>query len=98
MDPKKLLDKLPRFDKDKPFRYLGRRVVQAMADAATANLLLGQRTAPGRYLVVRLVGRHSERDEWEQQFAESRSALLKEVEREARARDIKLRSTLEVDL
>lgn len=98
MDPKKLLEKLPRFDKDKPFRYLGRRLVQAMAEAATSNMLLGQRSAPGRYLVVRLVQSADERDHWEQQYAESRAALLRELDREAQVRDIKPRSSLELDL
>lgn len=98
MDPKKLLERLPRFDKDKPFRYLGRRLVQAMAEAATSNMLLGQRSAPGRYLVVRLVDSADERDHWEQQYAESRSAILRELEREAQVRDIKPRSSLELDL
>jgi len=98
MDPKKLLEKLPRFDKDKPFRYLGRRLVQAMAEAATSNMLLGQRSAPGRYLVVRLVDSADERDHWEQQYAESRSAILRELEREAQVRDIRPRSALELDL
>lgn len=98
MDPKKLFEKLPRFDKDKPFRYLGRRLVQAMAEAATSNMLLGQRSAPGRYLVVRLVGSTDERDHWEQQYAESRAAILRELEREAQVRDIRPRSSLELDL
>lgn len=98
MDPRKLLERLPRFDRDKPLRYLARRVVQAMADAATANLLLGQRSAPGRYLVLHLVSSASEKDEWEQQFAESRAAIQAEVEREARTRDMKLRSPLEIEL
>ncbi|MFN3651944.1 MAG: PEGA domain-containing protein [Armatimonadota bacterium] len=98
MDPKKLLEKLPRFDRDKPFRFLGRRVVQAMAEAATANLVLGQRTAPGQYLVVRLLPDADTRDTWEQQFAESRPALVQELERESQARDIKPRSALAIDL
>lgn len=98
MDPKKLMERLPRFDKDKPFRYLGRRVVQAMADGATANLVLGQRTAPGRYLVVRVVDGSTEKERWETQWSESRGALVKELEREAAAREIGLRSTLEVEL
>lgn len=98
MDPKKLLDRLPRFDKDRPFRFLARRVVQAMVEAATANLVLGQRTAPGSYLVVRLVESARERDHWEQLFAESRAAILQEIEREAAARDVKTRSTVAVEL
>ncbi|HTE20168.1 MAG TPA: PEGA domain-containing protein [Armatimonadota bacterium] len=98
VDPKKLLEKLPRFDKDKPFRYLGRRVVKVMVEAATANLVLGQRTAPGRYLVVRLVGNVSEKEDWEQQFAESRASILREVEREAATREVQIRSALDLDL
>ena len=98
MDPKKLLERLPRLENTRPFRYLGRRVVQGMVEAATANLLLGKRSAPGRYLVVRLVESDREREEWEQQFAESRAVILKEIQREAGARDIELRGTLELDL
>ena len=98
MDPKKLLDRLPRFDKDKPFRYLGRRAMQAMAEAATANMVIGQRTAPGRFLVVRLVEGENEKEDWDQQFSESRAALLQELERETAARDIRTRSALGLDL
>ncbi|MCC2668605.1 MAG: S-layer-like protein [Armatimonadetes bacterium] len=98
MDPKKLLERIPRFDKDKPFRYLGRRLVQAMAEAATSNMLLGQRSAPGRYLVVRIVETPSERESWEQQYAESRGAIQKELEREAQVREIRLRSALDLEL
>jgi hypothetical protein len=98
MDPKKLLEKIPRLDRDRPFRYLGRRVVQAMAEAATANLVLGQRTAPGRYLVVRLVPDGDQKELWEQQYQESRAAILRELEREAAARDIRTRSAVDVDL
>src|SRR5688500_19502305 len=89
MDPKKLLDRLPRIEaRDKPFRYVGRRVVQAMADAATSNLVLGRRSAPGRYLIVRLVDGAREREHWEQQWSESRATVIRELEREALAREI----------
>lgn len=99
MDPKKLLERLPRLDpRDKPFRYLGRRIVQAMVEAATSNLVLGQRSAPGRYLVVHLAEGAREKEQWEQQWAETRPAILKELERETQVRDIKLRSKLEIDL
>jgi len=98
VDPKKLMERLPKLATDKPFRYLGRRVVQAMAEAATTNLVLGQRTAPGRYLVVRLVETTAERESWEQQYSESRAAVLKEMQRESETRDIKLRSAPELDL
>ena len=98
MDPKKLLDRIPRFDKDKPFRYLGRRLVQAMAEAATSNMLLGQRSAPGRYLVVRIVETAGERESWEQQYAESRGVIVKELEREAQVREIRPRSALDLEL
>ncbi len=99
LDPKKLLDRLPRIEvKDRPFRYLGRRVVQAMAEAATTNLIVGKRSAPGRYLVVRLVESEDEKDLWEQQFTESRPAILRELEREAAAHEIQPRTKLEVDL
>src|SRR5688500_8862642 len=99
MDPKKLFEKLPRIDpRDKPFRYLGRRVVQAMVEAATSNLVLGQRSAPGRYLVVRVADGPRDKEQWEQQWADSRAAVVKELERESQVRDIKPRSTLEIDL
>jgi len=98
LDPKKLIEKLPRLDRDKPFRYLGRRVVQGMAEAARENAYLGRRSAPGRYLVVRLADSDDERERWEQQFAESRAAIVRELEREAAAREIQLRSAPEVEL
>lgn len=99
MDPKKLFEKLPRIDpRDKPFRYLGRRVVQAMVEAATSNLVLGQRSAPGRYLVIRVAEGPRDKEQWEQQWADSRAAVVKELERETQVRDIKPRSTLEIDL
>ena len=98
LDPKKLLNRLEQMRREKPFRYLGRRVVQAMAEAASANLLIGQRTAPGRYFILRLVEHDAEKEEWERQFSESRSTVVRELEREATARDIKLRTAVEVDL
>src|SRR5687767_14356250 len=98
LDPKKLLNRLEQMRREKPFRYLGRRVVQAMAEAASANLLIGQRTAPGRYFIVRLVEHEAEKEEWERQFAESRTTVVRELDREAVARDIKLRSSTEIDL
>lgn len=99
LDPKKLLERLPRIEvNDRPFRYLGRRLVQTLAKSATANLLLGSRSATGRYLVVRLVANEDEKEQWEQQFRESRAAILAEMEREAAAHEIQPRSKLEVDL
>src|SRR5438445_7819897 len=98
LDPKKLLERIPRLESTKPFRYLGRRVVQAMAEAARENAYIGRRSAPGRYLVVRLVEKQEERESWEQQFADSRAAILRELEREASAREIQLRSSPELDL
>jgi hypothetical protein len=98
MDPKKLLEKLDQIRREKPFRYLGRRVVQAMAEAATENPLVGQRSAPGRYLAIRVVQNQGEREQWEQLFGESRAAILRELEREAAAREIRLRSQPELDL
>jgi hypothetical protein len=99
MDPKKLLDRLPRLDpRDKPFRYLGRRIIQAMVEAATSNLVLGQRSAPGRYLVIHLAENARDKEQWEQQWSEARPAILKELERETQVRDIRPRSTLEIDL
>jgi hypothetical protein len=87
-----------RLEKDRPFRFLGRRVLQVLADSATANLVLGRRTAPGRFLVVRVVRTEAEREEWEQQFAESRAAILKELEREVQAREIQTRTPLDLEL
>ena len=81
MDPKRILEKLPRFDRDQPFRYLGRRVVQAMAEGATTNLVIGARSAPGRYLVLRLAGGGADKESWEQQWSESRATILSELER-----------------
>jgi hypothetical protein len=98
IDPKKVLEKLEQVRKEKPFRYLGRRVVQAIAEAASENVLIGQRSAPGKYLAVRLVDAREEKERWEQLFAESRAALLREVEREAAARDVRLRSAAELAL
>ena len=70
MDPKKLLGRLEQIRRDRPFRYLGRRVVRAMAEAATENPLVGQRSAPGRYLVVRLVGSEEEREQARHEVAQ----------------------------
>jgi len=46
--------RMPRLEGTKSLRYLPRRVVQAMADHASANLLIGERTVPGRFVVLRL--------------------------------------------
>jgi len=96
--PMRLLDRLPRPDRDRPFRFLGRRVLQALADSATSNLVLGRRTAPGRFLVLRVVPTEAERERWEQQFAESRVALLAELAREVEAREIRTRTPLDLEL
>ncbi len=98
MNAKKLIDRLEQIRKEKPFRYLGRRVLQTMTETATANLVIGRRTAPGRYLAVRLVEDGAEKSRWEDQFAESRDALLREVEREAAARGVHPKSALELEL
>jgi hypothetical protein len=98
MDPKKLLDRIPRPDRDKPFRNLARRLVQGLTEAVVTNRVAGTRTAPGQYLVIRLVADDSEQEAWELQFADGRSALLKELEREAASREIALRSGLGVTL
>lgn len=98
MDPKKLLGKLDQLRKEKPFRHLGRRIIQAVAESAGENPLVSRRSAPGCYLVLRQVSGADERDEWESLFAEGRGALLKELERETASRDIHLRSGPELDL
>jgi hypothetical protein len=90
--------RMPRLDGTKSLRYLPRRVVQAMADHATANLLIGERTVPSRFVVLRLAADEVEREELERQFAESQELILKEVAREARARDFRLRGELSVRL
>src|SRR5206468_1694085 len=82
----------------KSLRYLPRRIVQAMADHASANLLLGERTVPGRFIVFRLAADEIEREEQQRQFAESHEVILQEIAREARARDFRLRGDLAVRL
>jgi hypothetical protein len=79
-------------------RFLPKRVIQAMAEHATANFILGERTVPGRWLVLRLVDDEEERAEQEQQYTEAREAIEKEILREARSRDFRLRSGLDVEL
>lgn len=95
---RRILEKLPRPAQEKPFRYLGRRTLQAMVDAATSNLVLGRRSTAGRYVVVRLVEDDREREEWEREFAESREALVREIQREAAARSLQLRGAPGLDL
>src|SRR5438094_8998774 len=90
--------RLPRLEGTKSPRYLPRRVVQAMADHASANLLIGERTVPGRFLVLRLAADEVEREELERQFADSHELILQEIAREARARDFRLRGDLAVRL
>src|SRR5919106_1597378 len=90
--------RVPRLDGPKTLRYLPRRVVQAMADHASANLLLGERTVPGRFVVYRLVADEVEREELERQFAESYEVILQEIAREAKAREFRLRGDLAVRL
>src|SRR5438445_10358974 len=90
--------RMPRLDGTKSLRYLPRRVVQAMADHASANLLIGERTVPGRFVVLRLAADEVEREELERQFAESYEVILQEIAREAKARDFRLRGELAVRL
>jgi hypothetical protein len=90
--------RVPRLEGTKSLRYLPRRVVQAMADHASANLLLGERTVPGRFVVYRLVADEIEREELERQFAESQATILQDIAREARAREFRLRGDLAVRL
>jgi len=68
--------KIPRLEGTKSLRYLPRRVVQAMADHASANLLIGERTVPGRFVVLRLAADETEREELERQFADSHELIL----------------------
>ncbi len=110
MDPRKLLGELVHGEKsravlerlasarrDQPFRHLGRRLVQAMIRATAANPVAGKRSAPGKYLVLRVVATEPDRELWETQFAEGRSALEKEMVREAEVREIELRSPAHVE-
>jgi hypothetical protein len=90
--------RMPRLEGTKSLRYLPRRVVQAMADHASANLLIGERTVPARFVVLRLAADEGEREELERQFAESHELILQEIAREARARDFRLRGELAVRL
>ncbi len=90
IDPRRMLEKLAPNRRDKPFRYLGRRVIQTMAEAARENPLLARRTSPGRYLVVRLVEDEGQADEWDRLFQESRETILDEIRREAQSREIDL--------
>lgn len=90
--------RMPRLDGTKSLRYLPRRVVQAMADHASANLLIGERTVPSRFVVLRLAADEGEREELERQFAESLEVILQEIAREARSRDFRLRGDLALRL
>jgi len=90
--------RMPRLEGTKSLRYLPRRVVQAMADHASANLLIGERTVPGRFVVLRLAADEVEREELERQFADSHELILQEIARESRARDFRLRGELAVRL
>jgi hypothetical protein len=90
--------RLPRSEGARSLRYLPRRVIQAMAENATANMILGERAVPGRFLVLRLAADAEERAEQESQFADSRDAIEGEVLRESRARDFRLRGALELEV
>src|SRR5438034_8745158 len=93
--------RLPRLEGSGPgrsLRFLPKRVIQAMAENATANFILGERAVPGRWLVLRLAEEEEERAEQEQQYTEARDAIEKEILREARTRDFRLRSGLDVEL
>jgi PEGA domain len=90
--------RLPRSEGARSLRFLPRRVIQAMAENATANMILGERAVPSRFLVLRLAGDAEEKAEQESQFADSRDAIEGEVLREARARDFRLRGALELEV
>src|SRR5438067_3724654 len=96
--PRRFPVHLPRLASGKPLRYLGRRIIQAMAANAAANFLLAERTVPGKFVVIRLAASDDERSEWEQEFAESQEAIEQEVLREAASRRYRIRSALEMDL
>jgi hypothetical protein len=98
MHPRNLLSRLEQLRRERPFRHLGRRLVQAVTEAAGENPFLSRRSAPGRYSVLRLVESPAEREHWEALFAEGRTALLEELKREAAAREILLRGAPDVEL
>jgi hypothetical protein len=99
METRRLIPvRLPRIAAIRPMRYLGRRVIQAMADNAVANFILGERTVPGRFLILRLAPTDDERAAIEQEFSESREAIERQIAREASARQFRLRSPLELQL
>lgn len=75
----------------RPLRFVARRIVQMMAERATANMILGERVVPGRFLVLRLAADGDDRAEQEATLADSRGAIEGEVLREARAREFRLR-------
>jgi len=81
----------------RPLRFLARRIVQAMAERATANMILGERVVPGRFLVLRLAADDEDRAEQEGTLADSKSAIEGEVRREARAREFRIRGALAVE-
>lgn len=98
MDPRTILQRIPTPERDKPFRFLDRRLIHALAEASTVNPLARERTAPGAFIVLRIVGGDAEAEEWESQFRESAARLRNELTREAQARGIRLRSAADVEL
>lgn len=90
--------RLPRPGGPRPLRYLGRRVIQSMAENAVSNFLLGERSVPGRFTVLRLASTEEERAAVEEEFQESRGAIEREITREAAAREFRFRSPLQLDL
>lgn len=88
----------PRVEGTRPLRFLARRVVQVMAESASANMILGERVAPNRFAVLRLATDAQDRAEQESLFADSRDAIVAEVMREARAREFRLRGALTLEL
>src|SRR4051794_16241576 len=90
--------RLPRLGTGKPLRFLGRRLIQVMAENAVSNFILGERSVPGQFLVLRLATDENERAAQEQEFNESRAAIEAEVAREAATRAFRLRSPLELEL
>jgi len=89
--------RFPLFEQRLPLRFLARRLIRAIVGAAVANTILGERRAPGHYLIVRRVESEAERDDEQILFAESRAAIVEEVEREIAARGIRLRSPLHLE-
>lgn len=89
--------RFPLFEQRLPLRFLARRLIRAIVGAAVANTILGERRAPGHYLIVRRADSEAQGEDEQTLFAESRAAIAEEIEREIAARGIRLRSPLRLE-